>query len=30
MASTSINNDQKPEFAGDYVLKEVIITNHTR
>ena len=25
---TSINNDQKPEFAGDYILKEVIITNH--
>ena len=25
---TSIHNDQKPEFAGDYILKEVIITNH--
>jgi hypothetical protein len=25
---TTVKNDQIPEFAGDYVLKEVLITNH--
>ena len=27
MVST-VKNNQKPDFAGDYVLKEVIIINH--
>ena len=25
---TTVKNDQIPDFAGNYVLKEVLITNH--
>ena len=25
---TTVKNDKIPDFAGDYVLKEVLITNH--